>query len=792
MLKRLLSINRTSKERNEGKRPSAFLESQERRISSDTTASHSRRLEVNHQVHSLSRRSVELDNKSSGRERDHAQRSISGPSKSPLQNRSHNEQVESKNSVASGSTHAVDAQHLSTKHQAVKRNGASPGKPSPERPEDVVHSAPSTESARPSPPIFIDRQSPVIKPSTSKLLPFGDGSNKVFGFENFGNTCYCNSILQCLYHLDDFRDNILKYPSRPETMERRRKLKTVGNTPRIFTNESFLMPNMMGRSPPAETGGSSTREGQKTHEGEDGGGKESSGNKNSFIRGFSKGSGNQSSGSNKQKGLPKIEPVKATIMCADPITEKLHDGCQTVIVGRKMGHTNSGREHTPTEGVVEDASAPTKDSDQQNGYDPSRDNAEVDPSIASFEILRRRGETSEDRKKAALISGPVINIDRMINVAAKANLYNGLKDIFECVTENENLTGVVSPIQLVKILKKENILFNSVMQQDAHEFLNFLLNDLNEYNQCGNDPEVRNAILDQFQGTLTNKSKCLTCDAETSSDEPFLDLPIEIKTNEERIDIQEMLKSFHQREILSGSNKFYCNQCYGLQEAERVVGLKKLPKTLALHLKRFKYVEERNTNIKLFNPIHYPLTLEVCSTFDPSISKTYELKGVVVHLGSSPQHGHYVAVCKSELYGWLLADDETIESVKESTVLRFVGNPHDHATAYVLFYREIPKEKAELVKPDQDFEVHEKHIKELITYDDSVRRKQAEIEKELELAAAIRERENLDLDPPKSKRNSLISRSNSKSERVKDAKGIGSGTGKGKKGSKRILGFIKA
>ena len=792
MLKRLLSINRTSKEKNEGKRPPAFLEPQERRISSDTTASHSRRLEVNHQVQNLSRRSMEFSNKSSGRGRDHAQELTSGSSKSPLQNCISDEQVGLKNSGTPGPTHAVDAQPLSTKHQAVKRNGAFSREPSSEHPEDVIHSTPGAESARPSPPVFIDPQSPVMKPPTSKLLPFGDGSNKVFGFENFGNTCYCNSILQCLYHLDDFRDIILKYPSKPETMERRRKLKTVGNTPRIFTNESFLQPNMLGRSPPTDTGGSGTKEWQKTHEGEDGGGKESSGNKNSFIRGFGKGSGNQSSGSNKQKGFAKIEPVKTTIMCADPITEKLHDGCQTVIVGRKMGHTNSGREYTPTEGAVEDVSAPTKDSDQQNEYDPLRDSAEVDPSFAFFEALRRRGETSEDRKKAALISGPIINIDRMINVAAKANLYNGLKDIFECVTENENLTGVVSPIQLVKILKKENILFNSVMQQDAHEFLNFLLNDLNEYNQYGNDPEVRNAILDQFQGTLTNKSKCLTCDAETSSDEPFLDLPIEIKSNEERIDIQEMLKSFHQREILSGSNKFYCNQCYGLQEAERVVGLKKLPKTLALHLKRFKYVEERNTNIKLFNPIHYPLMLEVCSTFDPSISKTYELQGVVVHLGSSPQHGHYVAVCKSALYGWLLADDETIESVKESTVLRFVGNPHDHATAYVLFYREIPKEKAESAKPDQDFEVHERHIKELITCDDSVRKQQAEIEKELEHAAAMRERENLDLDPPKSKRSSLISRSGSRSEKAKDAKGNGSSTGKSKKGSKRILGFIKA
>ena len=31
----------------------------------------------------------------------------------------------------------------------------------------------------------------------------------VVGLENFGNTCYINSVLQCLFHLSLFRDNLL-------------------------------------------------------------------------------------------------------------------------------------------------------------------------------------------------------------------------------------------------------------------------------------------------------------------------------------------------------------------------------------------------------------------------------------------------------------------------------------------------------------------------------------------------------------------------------------------------------
>lgn len=36
---------------------------------------------------------------------------------------------------------------------------------------------------------------------------------RYYGLENFGNTCYCNSVLQALYSCRPFREQVLQYGS---------------------------------------------------------------------------------------------------------------------------------------------------------------------------------------------------------------------------------------------------------------------------------------------------------------------------------------------------------------------------------------------------------------------------------------------------------------------------------------------------------------------------------------------------------------------------------------------------
>src|SRR5947207_2000305 len=126
--------------------------------------------------------------------------------------------------------------------------------------------------------------------------------------------------------------------------------------------------------------------------------------------------------------------------------------------------------------------------------------------------------------------------------------------------------------------------------------------------------------------------------------------------------------------------------------------IKKSPKILALHLKRFKYTEDMQRNLKLFHRVVYPPTLRLFNTTDDADDpdRMYELYAVVVHIGGGPYHGHYVTVVKNDVTGkWMLIDDEAVEAVDDDFVGRFYGDRPGMASAYVLFYQQVKQKPLE-------------------------------------------------------------------------------------------------
>ncbi|KAJ8480555.1 hypothetical protein OPV22_024282 [Ensete ventricosum] len=281
------------------------------------------------------------------------------------------------------------------------------------------------------------------------------------------------------------------------------------------------------------------------------------------------------------------------------------------------------------------------------------------------------------------------------------NLLTCLADLFTQISSQKKKTGVIAPKRFVQRVKKQNEYFRSYMHQDAHEFLNFLLNELvdileKESDAAKSSPEtlspskkiangpchpVANGVRKEplvtwvhknFQGILTNETRCLRCETVTARDETFLDLSLDIEQNSS---ITSCLKNFSSTETLNAEDKFFCDKCCSLQEAQKRMKIKKPPHILVIHLKRFKYIEQLGRYKKLSYRVVFPMELKLTNTVEDAESE-YSLFAVVVHVGSGPNHGHYVSLVKSHNH-WLLFDDENVEMIDESTVQTFFGSSQE-------------------------------------------------------------------------------------------------------------------
>ncbi|KZT51792.1 cysteine proteinase, partial [Calocera cornea HHB12733] len=306
------------------------------------------------------------------------------------------------------------------------------------------------------------------------------------------------------------------------------------------------------------------------------------------------------------------------------------------------------------------------------------------------------------------------------------SIFSALRALFLHISLNTEDKGMVSPSAFIAALKKENPDFRTSQHQDAHEFLNYLLNrvaeDVDEnrtstlVHGASTDssaaptfasatpassppatpprpaqrplPSGRPTLIQSlFEGQLTNETRCLACNTVSHRDETFLDLSIDIEPNSS---VTACLREFSKGEMLLEDNRFKCDHCNEYCDAEKRMKVKTLPNILALHLKRFKYIEDANRNIrptKLTYRVAFPLELRLFDTSDDAQNpdRLYELFAIVVHIGAGLAHGHYVTVVRTQ-GKWVLFDDDAVDVIKESDIMKYFGDAPG-GQAYVLFYQ---------------------------------------------------------------------------------------------------------
>ncbi|XP_047444237.1 ubiquitin carboxyl-terminal hydrolase 1 [Mugil cephalus] len=168
-----------------------------------------------------------------------------------------------------------------------------------------------------------------------------------------------------------------------------------------------------------------------------------------------------------------------------------------------------------------------------------------------------------------------------------------------------------------------------------------------------------------FQGQLVLRTRCLECESFTERREDFQDISVPVLDDQpsspddlsqispdpkpELKTLKWAIGQFASVERIVGEDKYFCETCHHYTEAERSLLFDKTPKVITIHLKRFSAnsldLDPYAGLSKVNTPLQTPLTLslEEWCTRPSTKGQHYQLFAVVMHSGVTISSGHYTA-----------------------------------------------------------------------------------------------------------------------------------------------------
>lgn len=184
---------------------------------------------------------------------------------------------------------------------------------------------------------------------------------------------------------------------------------------------------------------------------------------------------------------------------------------------------------------------------------------------------------------------------------------------------------------------------------------------------------------------LNEKDKLLAIQIESSTMKEYHKqvTPIRHDVTEQRYSVKhsldECLDLFVTNEKLGSDDAWYCPKCKEFQQATKKFDLWSVPKVLLIHLKRFHYSRYRRDKIETLVdfPVHDLDISKIVINKNEQLKK-YDLVGVCNHYGTLGG-GHYTAYAKNNIdKNWYLFDDSSVRKATENEVVSSCG--------YVLMY----------------------------------------------------------------------------------------------------------
>lgn len=292
----------------------------------------------------------------------------------------------------------------------------------------------------------------------------------------------------------------------------------------------------------------------------------------------------------------------------------------------------------------------------------------------------------------------------------------------------------VRPVTLRRLCARLNPEWGLDRQQDAKEYLDFLLDclheDLNRFwekqplvplspqqeitRERMPIPEVSKIewqrythressfISDLFAGQHASRLRCTTCNSTSTTYEAFYSISVEIPQKGKGADIHGCLRSYCQEERLSQGEMWKCPHCKCQREATKQITITRAPQFLVVHFKRFAAGKNESAK-KIHTPIDFPIyglnigSYMVAPTRKegqvpdeyPDMAVTppflYDAYAVMRHLGASGNGGHYISLVRDAARRcWRKFDDDRVSDFDPNRLKS--DQRLQNEQAYLVFY----------------------------------------------------------------------------------------------------------
>ena len=198
-------------------------------------------------------------------------------------------------------------------------------------------------------------------------------------------------------------------------------------------------------------------------------------------------------------------------------------------------------------------------------------------------------------------------------------------------------------------------------QHDLQELFTILVDSLGEA-----APELGTRLTTLCQGVVDEHLSCPDCGYKRTGSSPFINISLELPSDALSEDLPGLIAQHMKPEVLDADNKWTCSGCNASVQACKSARYTKLPSSLFIHLKRFRYNLKLNRREKVTTPVTFPTVLDTSGLIGDDAAGNadghrYELQGVLLHMGTA-NGGHYKSLNRDGDV-WLECNDAAVKEL---------------------------------------------------------------------------------------------------------------------------------